>query len=424
MRSDLLSAAGLSIVAATLCAPRAADTSDEAFVERKLAEVPDGSVLVPECAAFDRGGRHVAYGLQRAKSRKTELWLDDRKIGEFDFVVRPEFSPAGGRMACRVGNEVSESREEWFLYVDAKKGPREDFIAGFAWSRDGSTVGYVAGPGTKTGKGGFYDPDEVVAVVGTKRWRAWSGEPGPLAPALSPDGKRIAYDVMQQAKQEAFVVVNDQKGERYRVVDAPVFSSDGKHVAYGAYGLVKGALRWIVVVGNEEHGLEFSSVGSPVFAPKGSRLAFKALQGGKWHVAVDGKLVGSPCDAVGVPVFSPDGKTLAYAANTGGTPEGQGPFDPATRAGEFLVKGGTWSMVFGDAKGEAFDSVADPVFSPDASRLAYRARTGATWRMVVGDAKSEAFDELGPAVFRADGKRVAFGARKGNELWWNVMELD
>jgi hypothetical protein len=43
--------------------------------------------------------------------------------------------------------------------------------------------------------------------------------------------------------------------------------------------------------------------------------------------------------------------------------------------------------------------------------------------IVVGDKVGPPFDSVTQPVFSPDGSKVAFGAMQGKELWWKVMEV-
>ena len=42
--------------------------------------------------------------------------------------------------------------------------------------------------------------------------------------------------------------------------------------------------------------------------------------------------------------------------------------------------------------------------------------------VVVGDQKGQDFDEVGLPVFSPDGNKVAYWARNKREIWWKVLE--
>jgi len=93
------------------------------------------------------------------------------------------------------------------------------------------------------------------------------------------------------------------------------------------------------------------------------------------------------------PVFSPDYSRFAYRAKMGKK--------------EFIV--------IGETKGPEFDEVRYAVFSPDGSKIAYAAKLNKKWFIVSGDEKSPEYDRVGPPVFSADGSRLAYSAESAKK---------
>ena len=112
------------------------------------------------------------------------------------------------------------------------------------------------------------------------------------------------------------MVVDGKEGKEYEDIGPPVFSPDGKHLAYAA---VRGGSNLIVVDGVEGATCDQVGGGTLVFSPDGKRFAYGARTGAKWSVVVDGKSQGS-YDKLGAATFhvTPDGKRLVYAAHSSG----------------------------------------------------------------------------------------------------------
>ena len=78
------------------------------------------------------------------------------------------------------------------------------------------------------------------------------------------------------------MVVDGRPEPEYEDVGQPVFSPDGRHVAYAA----KARERWFVVTDGQP-GPEWEWVSSPFFAPDSRRLAYFAAEGDEYFVVVN-----------------------------------------------------------------------------------------------------------------------------------------
>ncbi|MEM1552873.1 MAG: hypothetical protein QXH03_09445, partial [Candidatus Bathyarchaeia archaeon] len=152
----------------------------------------------------------------------------------------------------------------------------------------------------------------------------------------------------------------------------------------------------------------------PVFSPDGKTVAYAAKEGGKWLVVV-GEKRGRSFDAIMFSeidwlvsivreaptiIFSPDGKKVAYVG-----------FD-----------GNRAFVVAGDTISSAFDSVGGLCVG---GGFGYTQKGQSmllppTFVVTVGETVR---CKGSPFVFSPDGSKIAFGARTGTELWWKVMQV-
>jgi hypothetical protein len=100
------------------------------------------------------------------------------------------------------------------------------------------------------------------------------------SPALSPDGKRVAYLAHRQdestGKGKQFIVVDGKPGQDYEIgVWSPVFSPDSQHVAYAVSEY--GGKRSFVVV-DDIQGRIYDLVSTPVFESP-NHLRYNAKKG-------------------------------------------------------------------------------------------------------------------------------------------------
>ena len=172
----------------------------------------------------------------------------------------------------------------------------------------------------------------------------------------SPDGTRTATVEFKRGRDPYTVVVDGQASAKYLKIgrSSPLFSPDGKHVAFAAFKIGG----WVVVLDGHESRKKYDKVGPLIFSPDGSHLAFSADTSHfkPWTVIVDDHDCGY-FQEVGEPVFSPDGKHLAFVAAP-------------------TISANKWSMIVDSVKGEEFEGILEPlpIFSPDGT-LQYLAHT-------------------------------------------------
>lgn len=157
------------------------------------------------------------------------------------------------------------------------------------------------------------------------------------APIFSPDGKHVVFRFAQG--KESGLAVDGERGPagEWTFVQTPVFSSDGRRMAFvkNEGGTLDPWYR--LVAGGEEHheggqdtlracalgarespavGPPALSIRSPTFSPDGSRLACRVREADGWHVRV-GEQKSAAHDEIGTLRFSRDGKKLAFGARSG-----------------------------------------------------------------------------------------------------------
>ncbi|MHB8900403.1 MAG: hypothetical protein ACYC6Y_16755 [Thermoguttaceae bacterium] len=208
------------------------------------------------------------------------------------------------------------------------------------------------------------------------------------SPVFSPDGSKLAYVALLDVGKRT-VVVNDESGELYDVISAGLieFSPTGSRMAYGA---VRDGQCHLVVDGQELGPFDDLGTRSGYrFSADGSRLAFVVLAGDNLHVVVDGRRGPAAYDVAEL-VFSPDGTKLAYAAQE--------------------TKDGPWFVFHNGERLGPWKAVGEGslAFSSDGARLAFAARSDKGWTAVVDGRAGEAHMGIGEMRFSPDGKRVAW----------------
>jgi Tol biopolymer transport system component len=217
-------------------------------------------------------------------------------------------------------------------------------------------------------------------------------------PLFSPDGRHIAFVNLARISPVNLDVVVDGKekqGFGDAVVKSLAFSTDGNHFGFVTETNHK-TYRFII---DDQAGPEVDDIKTaPIFSADGKRFAYVAGKGSEWLVVIDGVL-GPNYDDVGQPVFSRDGKHIAYAAR----------------------KGPLWMVTVDGKAGQGFNCVKpDPIFSPDGSRIAYEAYDSDSLQVVLdGDARPLLHIDGTPPtdlIFSPDGKHIAYTARMKKSL--------
>jgi Tol biopolymer transport system component len=157
-----------------------------------------------------------------------------------------------------------------------------------------------------------------------------------------------------------------------------------------------------------KHGLCFDAVMGPVFSPDGKHLAYNAKEGGKWFVVRDG-VPGPKWDMVYTsgplnywlgpdrfpshdPTYSPDGQHITYVG----------------------FRGDTQFPVLDTTSGPGCDEVIAMTFSPDGKRLAYVEGRNHTWSVVVDGVSGPGFYLIPQFTFSPDSRHYAYvGAAYG-----------
>lgn len=276
-----------------------------------------------------------------------------------------------------------------------------------------------------------------------------------LAPAISPDGRRVAFISDRDYFNDIYVAEVDDfadadklvKGERTASFEslrflraAMSFSPDGRYLAFSSKAGEQDAL-YIMRVKDEKivesHRFDLEGIETPSWSPDGRRLVFTGLRGGVSDLYVvdrDGSNFERLTDdrfAQRDPVWSPDGSRIAYTTE----------FGPGT---DFdLLAWGDYRIAFLDlASGETsylpdqLGKNINPQWGPDGRTIAFISdRTGipniflhdfedaATYQLTDLLTGVTGIIESSPAIsWAANGERIVFSAF--SDAGWDLYSLD
>ena len=299
---------------------------------------------------------------------------------------------------------------------------------------------------------------------------------------FSPDGSQLAYSA--RLGGDTLPVIGGREGNPFGAIATIFFSSDSKHVAFGA---IKDQKTHVVIDGKEKTAP--IALTEPIyFHPGGKQAAYITLSGGKVELVVNDTvqvpgisphrrtilLMPGGRIAVGLSgsnFFSPDGKHFGYIAQVGekklcavldgkaGKPydfiEGSCLIfsDDGKHAAFCAQNGKKCFMVVDGVNGKEYDNILDFAFSPDGQHYAFAAQLDQE-KMIVVDGregpkhqwvgkdllfgtmenrlletdfqvdKDYRFGELfkGKITYSPDGRRLAYGVNDDNNKWYMVVE--
>ena len=219
----------------------------------------------PFYLTFSSDSQHVAYAAR--KGMQWSVVLDGRPGVAYDDIVGPTFSPDSRHIAYG-----ARQGDKWQAVVDDQAGMAYD--APTDWSKgpgppapgrlvgiqphfsdDSKQVSYVAQSrgiwtaivdGQWVANAYLAEKNRKCVVVVGSRELAECEEGSMGYPAISPDGRRMAFSVKTAGKNSEGndrVVVDGELGPPFLKVSNPSFSPDGKHVVYTAAGGVSLALQ-------------------------------------------------------------------------------------------------------------------------------------------------------------------------------------
>lgn len=389
---------------------------------------------------FSEQGRGVAYISQEFDK---SIVVHNGKAGKaYQEISHLTISPDGKRVAFafKFGDKLR-------MVVDGIEGPIFDDVWDSFYSPDSRHIAYIAQVNEKSllvidGKMG----EEFKSFIGN--------------PLFSAESNAIIFCASSLYKNSAQIVISDLAGKT-KIVKECIATPFAINAAKSRIAIVteeSGMLRLtdfaIAQPDVVTKGAWYEMIHSISFGDDGSSVSYIGNRGGKRYLVVNKEEESLPDNMVlaGEPRMRPDfkggGIILTTNERSGGShylyqtgKKGGATSKTYSKAKELVYnkatgftayvafEGERCFVVINGKEGPTYDMIATPMFSPDGTRLVYRARKGGKRFVVVADADGKVirqhpeYEMVFQTVFTPDGKSVAYGVKNGNELWWKVEKL-
>lgn len=385
-------------------------------------------------AVFSSDGRHFAVVLK--KDGKVAMNIDMVTGLFYDEVKDASFHIDSGKYAyiARKGTKVC-------VIDNGKVGKLYDIINIIQFTADGTVV-YAA-----------KSSDKWVIVVGSNESQPFESV-SDVRVFLSPDGKRLAYAALDSMNKKVHLIVSslDFKdkvtGKEYDSISSMRSNSSKSHLVYSA-GINR--KKSLVVFDFKAPGCSekatnvYDDVLLYSIANDGAHLSYLAARGGQNVLITDDHESIIPrldmtlnffISQQGNTIFSSvqkDKVVTFYNGQAGVNTFTFVDFMSFSTDGlhyVFVGERASKSRIVVDGKlGPEYDKIVNPRFSPDGTRVVYRARNSGQRFAVTADLQAQTIKEhpqyeaVWDVFFSPDSKNVGYGVKIGQELWWKVEKL-
>ena len=342
-----------------------------------------------ECLLFSPDGTRVAYAADNADDTGV-LAVDGRETLPGGLAVLLRFSPDSRHLTC-----WAHDVDRWTATRDGAELLRADGLYAPTVTPDGAHFAYIARRAGKWWVGIEATPEGGYALP-----EGPSDDGDPHIPlVISRDGKHTACALGRDGAHR--VVLDGTPTRPYQEIHGLTFSADNR-LAY--------AIDNHAIVLDGHIGIAFEKVTDPVFSPDGRHLAYAGKKHGRWYVVLDGVPGKSYDHVLALPNqsayacclrFSPDG-SLAYVAQ----------------------HGDRWCVVTDGKEGPWFAAIDGDslTFSADGRHLAYIAANEHGKLVVMDGVPGKPAPAVGAPALSADGRHWGYLARADAWSWRAVID--
>ena len=263
--------------------------------------------------------------------------ITEKRLTDGGMDLLPKWSPNGNRIAFlalrepdRALAETNDFAFHWFLYVMDADGTNQRRVSItpigliFDWSPEGNSFVFQSShedPRNKGKDGLMSSAIYIMNSDGTAERRLTPIEHDDKFPTWSPGGKMIAFCSNRGGNDAVFVMHSDGRGTTRittakDMVERPLWSPDGKLIAVSKGRDHDDGGVWLISTGGEQER-RISNAGTAVsWSPSGDALLI-AQKGGLFVIDQDGRNRLRITDQKVRPldgVFSPDGSRVFYRA--------------------------------------------------------------------------------------------------------------
>jgi len=376
-----------------------ASTSDaKVSIEKtSIAKQPAGTLVYADSAILSPDRRHIAYVAVSDEGMQVCVDMDYGK--RYDHIAKgyPVFSPEGNQIAY-----LADREGKHFAVVGQREYPGYDGACCLAFSPDGRHTAYIA-----------QDKDKQLVVLNGRRMKTYDMIDRMIGVKFSPDSEKVAYIARNITENSVRLVLNGKESPPFDSIDKILFSPDSKTLAY----IVSEDKQQFVVRGDLQEG-PYDKAEGLTWGPGSSQLAYIVIKNGEFRVVNNGREhyagdfspqtvffeqggYATRVQKVIPPIFSPDASQMAFMR---------------TEKDKFQI-------VIGETAGPSFDVVSPIVFSPDAKQFAYvgasRMSAGMKMQVVHNQTRSLFYDEINVPVFSPDATHIAYQVKEKDQ--WLMM---